>query len=96
MRLDQATLCFLWRFDGLSERRTKVTQRIELSGSNAGAYVRQVQAGFGSNLSHGMQRLAAEMVAAEKIAQNTGQPLRPTIGADAASRLETIVSTARG
>jgi|SRR5688572_4807091 len=72
MRLDQATLCFLWRFDGLSERKTKVTQRIELSGSNAGVYVRQVQAGFGSNLSDGMQRLAAEMLAAEKIAQNAG------------------------
>jgi hypothetical protein len=72
MQLDQATLCFLWLFDGLSERRTRVTQRIELSGSNAGAYARQVQAGFGSNLSDGMQRLSAEMVAAEKIAQNAG------------------------
>ena len=50
MQLDHATLSFLWRFDGLSERRTKVTQRIELSGSNAGAYARQAQAGFGSNL----------------------------------------------
>jgi hypothetical protein len=66
MQLDQATLCFLWRFDALSERRTKVTQRIELSGSNAGTYAGQVQAGFGSNLSDGMQRLATEMVAAER------------------------------
>jgi polyketide cyclase/dehydrase/lipid transport protein len=72
MQLDHATLSFLWRFDGLSERRTRVTQRIELSGSNAGAYARQVQAGFGSNLSDGMQRLAAEMVAAEKIAHHAG------------------------
>jgi hypothetical protein len=50
-----------------------VTQRIELSGSNAGAYAREVQAGFGSNLSDGMQRLAAGMVAAEKIAHNPVQ-----------------------
>ena len=72
MQLDQATLTFLWRFDGLSERRTKMTQRIELSGSNAVAYAPQVQAGFGSNLSDGMRRLAAEMVAAEKISHNAG------------------------
>jgi hypothetical protein len=72
MPLDQATLCFQWRFDALSERRTRVTQRIELSGGNAGAYVRQVQAGFGSNLSDGMQRIAAEMAAAEKAAHNAG------------------------
>ena len=72
MQLDQATLSFLWRFEGSSERRTKVTQRIELSGSNAVAYAPQVQAGFGSNLSDGMRRIAAEMVAAEKIAHNAG------------------------
>jgi Polyketide cyclase / dehydrase and lipid transport len=72
MPLEQATLSFLWRFDGLSERRTKVTQRIELSGSNAVAYAGQVQAGFGSNLSDGMRRLAAEMVAAERIAHDAG------------------------
>ncbi len=66
MQLDHATLCFQWRFDALSERRTKITQEIELSGSNAGAYVGQVQAGFASNLSDGMQRLAAEMATAGK------------------------------
>jgi hypothetical protein len=72
MQLDHATLCFLWCFDALSERRTKVTQRIELSGSNADAYARQVQASFESNLSDGMQRIAAEMVAAETIAHKAG------------------------
>jgi hypothetical protein len=71
MPLDDATLCFLWRFDALSERRTKMTQRIELSGSNADAYVPQVRAGFGSNLSQGMQRIAADMAAAEN-ATRTG------------------------
>jgi Polyketide cyclase / dehydrase and lipid transport len=72
MQLDHATLCFLWRFEALSERRTKITQRIELSGSNAGAYVGQVQAGFGSNLSDGMQRIAAEMAAAERATHDAG------------------------
>jgi polyketide cyclase/dehydrase/lipid transport protein len=72
MQLDHATLCFLWRFDALAERRTKITQHIELSGSNAGAYVGQVQAGFGLNLSDGMQRIAAEMAAAEKAARKAG------------------------
>ena len=47
MQLDHATLCFLWRFGRLSERRTKVTQRIELSGSNAGAYGGSGVAGSG-------------------------------------------------
>jgi hypothetical protein len=82
MQLDHATLCFLWRFDALSERRTKITQQIELSGSNAGAYVGQVEAGFGSNLSDGMQRIAAEMAAAEKAGL---QPLQPTSGKRASS-----------
>ncbi len=57
--LDRATLSFEWRFDVLSERRTKLTQRILLSGENAASYVAQVRAGFGSNLSDGMNRIAA-------------------------------------
>ena len=63
--LDGATLSFEWRFEGLSERRTKLTQRILLSGENAASYVAQVRAGFGSNLPDGMNRIAAAIVAAE-------------------------------
>jgi hypothetical protein len=65
MPLDGATLSFEWRFDGLSERRTKITQRILLSGENAASYAAQVQAGFGSTLPDGMKRIAAALVAAE-------------------------------
>jgi hypothetical protein len=66
MQLDRATLTFEWRFDDLSETRTKLTQHIVLSGENAGMYAGQVEAGFGPNLPDGMMRIAAEMAAAEK------------------------------
>ncbi len=65
MRLDQAMLEFEWRFDELPGYRTKLTQEIVLSGENAPAYAAQVEAGFGLNLSAGMERIAAEMAAAE-------------------------------
>ena len=65
LQLDRATLTFEWYFDGVSEDRTKLTQRIVLSGENAGAYAGQVEAGFGPNLPGGMERIAAEMVAAQ-------------------------------
>ena len=66
MQLDRATLTFEWYFDRISDNRTKLTQRIILSGGNAGAYAGQVEAGFGPNLADGMRRIAAEMMAAAK------------------------------
>jgi hypothetical protein len=66
MQLDRATLTFEWYFDRVSEDRTKLTQRILLSGDNAGSYAREVEAGFGPNLPDGMKRIAAEMVTASK------------------------------
>jgi hypothetical protein len=71
MQLDRATLSFEWRFEALSEHRTKLAQRIVLSGDNAAAYAGQVEAGFGSNLPSGMNRIAAEMAAAEEHARST-------------------------
>ena len=65
MQLDRATLTFEWYFDGVSENRTKLTQRIVLSGDNAGAYAGQVEAAFGPNLLGGMERIATEMLAAQ-------------------------------
>ena len=53
MQLDRAMLSFESRFDALSEHRTRLTQRIVLSGENAAAYAGQVEAGFGSNLPGG-------------------------------------------
>jgi hypothetical protein len=64
MHLDRAILSFEWCFESVSEHRTKLTQRIVLSGDDAGAYAGQVEAGFRPNLEDGMRRIAAEMVAA--------------------------------
>jgi hypothetical protein len=62
--LDRATLSFEWRFEAVSDRRTRLTQCIALAGDNAAAYEPQVRAAFGSNLPGGMSRIAAAMAAA--------------------------------
>jgi hypothetical protein len=64
MPLDRATLSFEWRFDAVSDRRTRLWQRIVLAGDNAAAYASPVQAGFGSNLQEGMSKIAAAITAA--------------------------------
>jgi hypothetical protein len=65
MLLDRALLTFEWRFDSLSAGRTKMTQKIVLSGDNAATFAEQVRAGFSPGLEDGMKRIATEMVAAE-------------------------------
>jgi hypothetical protein len=65
MQLERATLTFEWRFEGLGDHRTRLTQRIVLSGENAAAYAQQIEVGFGPHLRDGMTRMAAEMEAAE-------------------------------
>jgi hypothetical protein len=69
MPLDGAIIAFEWLFDAMSNHRTRITQRIVLSGDNATAYVNQVQAGFGSNLPDGMKRIADAMVRAERLTE---------------------------
>ena len=64
MALDDAFISFEWLFEAVSSRRTRITQRIVLSGNNAQAYVDQVQADFGANLADGMKRIADAMVRA--------------------------------
>jgi hypothetical protein len=66
MELDGAILTFEWRFEALSERRTKMTQKIVLSGENASRYAGQVEAGFSQTLAGGMRRIATEMAAAHE------------------------------
>jgi hypothetical protein len=70
MLLDRAVLSFEWLFDAVSPHRTRITQRIVLSGDNAAAYADQVRVGFGSTLPDGMKRIAAALVRAES---TTGQ-----------------------
>ena len=67
MPLDRAVLSFEWVFDAISNRRTRITQRIVLSGDNATAYVDQVRAGFGSTLPDGMKRIADALARAEHL-----------------------------
>lgn len=66
MQLDGAMLTFEWLFDPVSEQRTRMTQKITLSGDNAAAYAEQVEAGFSPGLADGMRRIATDMAAAER------------------------------
>jgi hypothetical protein len=72
MQLDRATLSFEWRFDAMSERQTRLWQRIVLVGDNAAAYATQVRAAFGANLADGMNRIAAALAAAEASTRSGG------------------------
>jgi hypothetical protein len=61
MALDRAILAFEWRFEAVSSRRTRITQRIILSGDNAAAYESDVRTSFESTLADGMKRIADAM-----------------------------------
>jgi hypothetical protein len=71
-QLERATLSFEWCFDAVSERRTRLTQRIVLSGDNATAYVEEVEASFGVNLLGGMKKIATTIATAEACASGAG------------------------
>lgn len=73
MPLDGAVLVFEWLFDAVSNDRTRITQRIVLSGANATAYVNQVQTSLGSNLCDGMARIAATMAKAARSTRGAGR-----------------------
>jgi polyketide cyclase/dehydrase/lipid transport protein len=64
MELPGATLSVRWSFDALSDRRTRLTQRIVLAGSNAAAYVSEMEQSFGANLQAGMEKIAATIATA--------------------------------
>ena len=65
MGLEGAALSFEWRFVGLADGRTRLTQRIVLKGEKADRYVSQVKAAFAANLSDGMNKLATAMANAD-------------------------------
>ena len=64
MPLDGATLSFQWRFAGLADGGTRITQRVALTGENANAYLPHASA-FAANMPGGMKKIAARMAAAE-------------------------------
>jgi hypothetical protein len=62
MPLDGAVLTFEWLFEPIEEHRTRITQRITLSGDNAAAYVDHVRTEVGGPLEEGMRRIADAML----------------------------------
>ncbi len=52
-----------WRFDPLSERTARLTQRMELLGENAAAYVDEIQSLFEPNMEPGLRSIAQRMKA---------------------------------
>jgi hypothetical protein len=61
MAMDGAAMSFEWRFEGLADGGTRLTQHIVLRGENAAAYVAQTQSAFTSSLAAGMNKIAAAM-----------------------------------
>ena len=59
--LEGAVLLAHWRFDPRSERTATLTQRMELLGENAAAYVDDIKSGFEPNLEPGLRRIAQSM-----------------------------------
>jgi hypothetical protein len=53
-----------WCFESLPDRRTRLTQRIELAGGQAVALADDVRAAFEPNLEPGMRRIASLMAQA--------------------------------
>jgi len=66
MAFDGATLRFEWRFDPVAGDRSRMTQRVVLSGENAAAYADHVRSSFEPNMPAGMTRLAAMMERASR------------------------------
>ena len=59
--LEGAVMLAHWRFDPLSERTARLTQRLELLGENAAAHVDEIQSLFEPHLEPGMRRIAQMM-----------------------------------
>jgi hypothetical protein len=61
MQLEGATLSFDWRFEGLADGGTRLTQRVVLKGDKADVYLSQVKSTFTASLPDGMNKLATAM-----------------------------------
>jgi hypothetical protein len=58
MQLPDAILSFHWQFEDLPKNRTRITQRLVLSGPNANSFVAQARI-FEQTAPGGMKKLAA-------------------------------------
>jgi hypothetical protein len=65
MALPDAILCFQWTFDDLPEDRTRITQRLVLSGPNAPSFVEQARM-LEEGTPAGMNKLAGSIETAQR------------------------------
>ena len=66
-QLDGARLSFEWRFAGLADGRTRLTQHVELWGENAAVYVAQLDSILRVTLPEGMKKIADRMASAHSL-----------------------------
>ncbi len=71
--LENASLFCHWRFDPLSEHRTRLTQRLELCGEKAAAYIDDIRSAFEPHLEPGMRRIAQMMTRAAEDSRGDGE-----------------------
>ena len=66
MQLPGAILSFHWKFENVSENRTRITQRLVLSGPNAKSFIPQVRR-FEESTPQGMKKLVAAIERAQQL-----------------------------
>jgi len=70
MQLADAILSFHWKFEKLTEDRTRITQRLVLSGANAKSFVAQATA-MEASVPDGMKKVAAAIERAQRLVKGT-------------------------
>lgn len=71
MQLPDATLSFNWKFEELSEDRTRITQRLVLSGASALSFVAQAST-MEASVPQGMKRVVAAIERAQRLIREAG------------------------
>ena len=66
MQLPDAILSFHWKFEKLTEDRTRITQGLVLSGANAKSFVAQATA-METSVPEGMKKVAAAIERAQRL-----------------------------
>lgn len=69
---NDATVRFHWRFEAAGEAGggARLTQRLNLCGSNAEMFREQISEGFAKGIPSGMEKLAAEIERAQRVQQS--------------------------
>jgi len=70
IQLADAILSFHWKFEKLTEDRTRITQRLVLSGANAKSFVAQATA-MEASVPDGMKKVAAAIERAQRLVKGT-------------------------